>query len=1020
MSDTPPADSDAQAETPQATPAKPRRKRRRWGRVLALSVAVLLLLGVGLIALAPTLLSTGPGTALVQNIANGQIPGEIKIRGLSLGWTGGVGVEEIVVDDPTGKRVLQARLDSDLGLIDAIRGRFHLGQARARLNLPLVLVYPDGTTNFGRAIGIDETTQSDEPTELPDLLGTLALEGDATVQQITGPNELNDRGPPVRVAFDGTTLTFGADKSLAHSVPLDLRVSNESAGAITADGTIDLNTLDNERPTLKETIKLQDVRLAAVSTLLAAFGAAEGLSLDGTLGGTVVADTATNDLSADLAGQGIRVAQLNDAGENETLYETNDLSLTAAGTVAFAESPATRPAVGDATTQRPILTLASSTFKTDDLTATLRGTFDPLRENPADDFQTLATDVQLDVQSDFLTVVGGGKHLGDFALDATGDVDAIQERFGDLVDFGVYDPAARFDVSLRTQQMLVPGVGPALVLSYDFAGENVVVTPLAEAVAEGEELPPPLRLGTVKSTGRAFLARQTQSVAAASAEFGATGSDGKTIATGAVSAEGIDADAGSVAALSLKNLALPDYDALRQTLAGWADLPENAKSVAPITATAVAAWDGPAKRLTVTQPLRVLLGGDELMSATLASASQSGETVWQVSDARADVRLPVAQTLLAALGTEINTRDVPAGSLAVVLPSARLDTNDPAASLDTALSLVLDGVTAQGVTVGGTLPLTVKDGVAAIPADATPLTANGGRVSLAGASLDIAANRFTPPPESTALADGVGLTPVLLEVLGQYVNPIFVDAESVSGFLDVRVTRAEAVDLNDPLGKATSIAVEFSLRDLELENDVIAGFADAAVGDLLRAVRGQTQVIAAVDKDLAEKIKGFDLSEEVKEEISSLRGAIPTASVDLRDGRAATKLTFDVADPRASGGGERYPLVFEGGVTLETLALDDFSVTIPRSLVEKWSGDSPGDLVDLFGQRPFEKLIPDGLTLGIVGTTNGPRPDVRSITNRLLPQLARAAADAQVKKQRDKIEKKVEDEIRKGLKDLFD
>ena len=93
-------------------------------------------------------------------------------------------------------------------------------------------------------------------------------------------------------------------------------------------------------------------------------------------------------------------------------------------------------------------------------------------------------------------------------------------------------------------------------------------------------------------------------------------------------------------------------------------------------------------------------------------------------------------------------------------------------------------------------------------------------------------------------------------------------------------------------------------------------------------------------------------------------------------------------------------------MNVNTLATQGLGVTIPRQLIEKWAGENPGDLVAVVGERPFQKLLPNGLTVGVGGSTVSPRPDVSAFVNDQLPQILRTAA-------RDA----AENAIRRGLGD---
>ena len=65
-----------------------KRRKPRWGRRLLIGFVVLLLLGGLLVALAPMLLSTGPGNRLLLGLVNDRIRGHLVADSIDLGWTG--------------------------------------------------------------------------------------------------------------------------------------------------------------------------------------------------------------------------------------------------------------------------------------------------------------------------------------------------------------------------------------------------------------------------------------------------------------------------------------------------------------------------------------------------------------------------------------------------------------------------------------------------------------------------------------------------------------------------------------------------------------------------------------------------------------------------------------------------------------------------------------------------------------------------------------------------------------------
>ena len=1029
-SDTPPDDNlDAPApppaDPPPAEPAAnpaPAKKKRRWPKILAWSAAVVVLLLIGLVALAPTLVSTGPGTALVAKVAQGQVNGKVSLSGLSVGWFSGTKLDEAVVRDDQNIPVVQvAKLDTGLTLWNLIRGDYALGEASLRLSLPTVVVRADGTTNLDHVFKLDEPSNGE--TEIPDLSGSLKVDGEVTVQYIPPPTTRPSDGleptskpsppPPVSVNFDGTKLVFGDNKSLSHTLPLALRINSQSAGTVTAVGDVDLDSLTSasgDLPTLKEKLDVQDLKLAAVSTLMTALGYTD-VTLAGDFGGTLDADTTANTLSAKFAGSDIAVTQRGTDGAADKGYRTKNLTLTADGGFKFADTPATtRPAAPAG--KRPVLTLDSSKFATDDLTATLAGTFDPLRPEPLSDPFTLATDVKLDVQSDFFTATGNGKDLGSFTLQTSGDADKFRKRFAGLIDFGTLDPSGRFDATLKTGRQLVPQLGPTLVMSYDLKARQIAATlpppaqdaktPPAPAGTISSNIPAgpvTFRLGNVSANGNALLPKDSRVIARATGTFSAADAAGTTLADGRFTVSDLDGRTGSIGKASLDKLSLPDYAALRQVLTGIVDLPEPASPVGKVDLSAAATYDAASRTLTLAEPLKVLLGGKKLASVA-ATATQGGATSWQIAGLTADVDLPAANALYESLyGEPLSSGEPADGRVSVTTPeraAVRFDTADVAKTLAGQIEVAVENARAQGFLVSGRVPVTLDGLKATVPADAQPLGVNSGAVVVAGTVLDATGDDvmlITPePPEGQQFAHSISVNPVLSEFLGKYANPAFVHAAEASGLLDMKIVSSTPLNLSDLTGPTGGkVDVTFNLRDMRLVNPQIKELAGPYLSQL-------------------NAIPGVRI--DVPSNLDTLEGNILDARVGLDNGTADTDITFNVADPRElfgkSGKIEQskltlYPLRFSGRVDLQSYAAN-LNVGVPQSLVEKWW---PDDLKWAQSLKPK-----NGASFALGGTTLNPVPDVPASS---LADLARRAAQDRAA---DEVEKRLPDQF-KGLGDLL-
>lgn len=105
--------------------AKPKKRRKLLRIVLVLVVLVAVL-----IALTPTLLSTGPGTRWLVSFIGNQTPGELTVDDLSLSWLGGQRVDGVAYDDPAqGLRIEIESIDArDLGLLSLLRGNRRFGE----------------------------------------------------------------------------------------------------------------------------------------------------------------------------------------------------------------------------------------------------------------------------------------------------------------------------------------------------------------------------------------------------------------------------------------------------------------------------------------------------------------------------------------------------------------------------------------------------------------------------------------------------------------------------------------------------------------------------------------------------------------------------------------------------------------------------------------------------------------------------------------------------------------------------
>ncbi len=401
------------AETTQAGPEpdKTPPTRRKWPRRLAVTAVVLMVLLALLIGLLPTLLSTGPGNRLAARIATGQINGNVDIGNLSVGWTDGLKLDRVVVEDEAGVRVAEvAKLHTDLtvgALIGiAMGGDIDLGQTTLAANLPSVRVYPDGTTNLDRLVDSDEKP-SDEPG--PAIRGDVTIERlDATVQRV------DEEGDPLRdvegdaVPFAGVivadaTLTLTGD-GIVNKLPIELTAMNRPAGKLLLEGDL---TVEGDE--LTQTIVLDKLNLAALSLIAEAFGSEVPVRLAGTGDGTVQVDLADGTFDGAIDVAGLQVDPPEGKG-----YAAETLTLSLSGTAAE----------GDATT-------CVVAFEMPEGTGTFTATVDPAKLEAQD--PTAVRDILVDVDLPYLRLQGGGVSVVGLDLSMEADATELQRIFGDLV-----------------------------------------------------------------------------------------------------------------------------------------------------------------------------------------------------------------------------------------------------------------------------------------------------------------------------------------------------------------------------------------------------------------------------------------------------------------------------------------------------------------------------------------------------------------------------------------------------------
>ncbi len=272
--------ADSTEETrpvPPSTP--PPRRRRRWGRTLLL-IALIVVLGLALlVAIAPTLLSTGPAVHFALGKVNAELNGHVEVNGVSLGWLGGARLDGVRVFDQAGTQIAQAdHVVCPMPLWHAVTGSYPLGNtvvdglafdakydSQGRLNFAQLVKTTPGPTPPPRPAGPPPAAK---PSKLPDVSGDVQLKNArGTVSQPGKPTVY-------LTALAAEVKIPGIDQPITDHVDASVKVGDGGpVGHLVADGTaaaIKANVVDLDTAAVHQTADLTDLDLAAAQPFIPA------------------------------------------------------------------------------------------------------------------------------------------------------------------------------------------------------------------------------------------------------------------------------------------------------------------------------------------------------------------------------------------------------------------------------------------------------------------------------------------------------------------------------------------------------------------------------------------------------------------------------------------------------------------------------------------------------------------------------------------------------------------------------
>ncbi|MGD0389048.1 MAG: hypothetical protein ABSC42_08850, partial [Tepidisphaeraceae bacterium] len=278
----------------------------------------LVILIVLLVVLAPSILSTG----MVRGIVVGQINssalnGKLAIKDWSFGWTSGVHVEGVTLDDANNEHLLSVgQISTPISLLKAATGNIDLGEVTISGVDFNAVIDSAGELNFLKALKPGNAPSnkplSNQQSKLPNIKGTIHL------QNVTGtfqddPDKVTV-GIPQQNPLNVSVVIKDINQPIEDSVDLGIQVDEKNFVLVKVSGTVSAiqnNLVDADHLAANQTIEISQGDLAAVSQLLRSYHL--NLDVNGKMNGKITATVNTLDnVSADV---GIDLADVSAGGK---------------------------------------------------------------------------------------------------------------------------------------------------------------------------------------------------------------------------------------------------------------------------------------------------------------------------------------------------------------------------------------------------------------------------------------------------------------------------------------------------------------------------------------------------------------------------------------------------------------------------------------------------------------------------------------------------------------------------------
>jgi hypothetical protein len=300
---------------------------------------------------------------------------------------------------------------------------------------------------------------------------------------------------------------------------------------------------------------------------------------------------------------------------------------------------------------------------------------------------------------------------------------------------------------------------------------------------------------------------------------------------------------------------------------------------------------------------------------------------------------------LTAGGGKVTKQWVIGGSLPADKPF-----NEAIRSLTARGGIELPSATVQGNSVQNVnLTVDLANGIARVGSP-KPAMFNGGELNLDGTTVDltdIAAPRLSMP-RGLALVQNAAVNPYLINNTLGKVNPMFSQAVTAEGLLNVTVVDFDRVPLGSLLTSNASqndgqAELSYNIRDMKLGNPLVS--------TILRATGNR----------------------------ATLDGEVRDSTLKLQRGVATTNVTY-----AAIQGDRQYPLRIAGDVGLSSFNIGQMSLTVLTEFVQGRGGD-------------IEKYMPAELVVPVTGAVDSPNVDLAGAIQRNLTEAAKKAAEQQIK-----------------------